>query len=212
MRDEKISEPPKRNARGSGVGMLSTVHRLNTQCLTHYAQLGSTAGLAHSVNPVFASPELWARMDARSCERAAMCPVLLLDCKFHDPRWWESAPQSSRRDEPAGRELIQIAGFDGLLREILFETWSLARLMPGALSFPFGVAPEVCAVISRLTAADLEYVLAEHAGVASPRWPRNRKFWDLLLSAAVTGNDEMLQRARLYSLQLLGRDFLSPPH
>jgi hypothetical protein len=192
--------------------MLTTLHRLNAQCLSRLAELAPTAQVAPSLNAVFASPVLWSRMDARCCERAAVCPVLLLDYKFHDPRWWESAAQSSRREEPAGCELTQAPSFGSLLREVLFETWSLARLVPGALCFPFGVAPEVCAVISCLTAADLEHILAEHGGAASPRWPRNRKFWDLLLTAAVTGNDEALQRARLYALQLLGRDFLSPPH
>jgi hypothetical protein len=189
--------------------MLETVHRLNGQCVALLARLASEGALAQIPTAVLASRELWARVDEAACHRAASCPVLLLDLKFQDSLWWAGV-----RDESA--ELASDSGtirhFAVPLREVLMEAWSQARVMPSALSFPFGIAPEVARVMSHLTVVDLERILSRHAGHACPRWPQNRKFWDMLLVAALSSEEEAIEHVKLYSLQLLGHEFLKTHH
>jgi hypothetical protein len=198
-----------RGNRWPGMRMLETVHRLNGQCVALLAGLAREGAPAQIPTAALASRELWARVDEAACRRAASCPVLLLDLKFQDPLWWAEI-----RDENAdlARDSGAIRPFAVPLREVLLEAWSQARVMPRALSFPFGIAPEVARVMSHLTAADLERILHRHAGHACPRWPQNRKFWDMLLVAALSSEEEALEHVKLYSLQLLGREFLKTHH
>lgn len=202
-------EALSRGVRWPGMRMLETVHRLNGQCVALLAGLAREGAPAQIPTAALASRELWARVDEAACRRAASCPVLLLDLKFQDPLWWAGV-----RDENAdlARDSGTIHHFAVPLREVLMEAWSQTRMMPRALCFPFGIAPEVASVMSRLTAADLERILSRHAGHACPRWPQNRKFWDMLLVAALSSDEEALEQVKLYSLQLLGREFLKTHH
>ena len=84
--------------------------------------------------------------------------------------------------------------------------------MPQLLVFPFGIAPGIADLIGKLSLADLDRMVARHGDCARPRWPQNRRFWDMLLTAAVSTDEEALQRVRLYSVQLLGGEFIKPRH
>jgi len=98
------------------------------------------------------------------------------------------------------------------LREALIEGWSLARSMPHLLVFPLGIAPGTAALMRQLSLADLDRILGGYGDYARPRWPQNRRFWDMLLAAAVSSDEEELQRVKLYSVQLLGGEFLKTRH
>ncbi len=212
MRNEKTTHRSVLTpSRWAGSGMLETVQRLNARCVALLAQAAMERSGAQCSAGVYASRELWIRMDEPACRRAGTCPVFLLDLNFHDTAWWMTASDPAQQAATAGGPLAD-KRFAEPLREALMEAWSTARSMPQLLAFPFGIAPGTAALIGKLSPAGLDRILALHGEGARPRWPQNRTFWDMLLTAAVSSDDESLQRARLYSLQLLGGEFLKPLH
>lgn len=212
MRSEKTTRPrtlaPNRWA---GSRVLETVHRLNAWCLALFAQAAEETGAERYATGIYASRELWTRMDEGACRRAGTCPVFLLDLKFHDTAWWTSVSdraQLSPITSAPGTE----HRFAEPLREALIEGWSLARSMPHLLGFPLGIAPGAAAVMRQLSPADLDRILTRHGELARPRWSQNRRFWDMLLMAAASPEEEALQRLKLYAVQLLGSEFFRPRH
>ena len=212
MRSEKTTRPRTLAPnRWPGSGVLETVHRLNARCLALFAQAAQETRAAQYSTGVYASRELWTRMDEGACRRAGTCPVFLLDLKFHDSAWWTSV------SDPAQRSAIGCGPttehrFAEPLREALIEGWSLARSMPHLLVFPLGIAPGTAALMRQLSLADLDRILGWYGDYARTRWPQNRRFWDMLLTAAVSSDEEELQRVKLYSVQLLGSEFLKTRH
>lgn len=212
MRSEKTTRPRALAPnRWSGSGVLETVHRLNARCLALFAQAAEQPGAAQYSTGVYASRELWTRMDEAACRRAGTCPVFLLELKFHDTAWWTSVSDPAQLSATACGPTTE-QRFVEPLREVLIEGWSLARTMPHLLTFPLGIAPGIGALIGKLSLADLDRILTRHGDCARPRWPHNRKFWDMLLMAAASSDEEELQRVKLYSVQLLGGEFFRPRH
>ena len=150
--------------------------------------------------------ELWARIDSRACERAASCPIVLLDLNFQHHDWWRAfATRNSEIDSiKSQRAHFAPERAEPLLREILMEAWSMGRSMPHAASLIFGMSPPVTAAIAGLSAPDIDRVVIERLGELRPRWENNRIFWRSLLQAAVGTDDDALGAMVLYSLQLLG--------
>jgi hypothetical protein len=192
--------------------VLETVHRLNARCLALLAEAAQETHAAQYSTGVFASRELWMRMDEPACRRAGTCPLFLLDLKFRDTAWWKRVSDPAAQRSAIACGLATERRFAEPLREALVEGWGIARSMPHLLTFPFGIAPAIAALIRELPLADLERILGWHGHCAGPRWPQNRKFWDMLLIAAVTTDEEALQRMRLYCVQLLGGEFLRTCH
>lgn len=197
--------------RWAGSGVLETVQRLNARCLALLAEAAQETNAVRYATGVYASRELWMRMDEPACRRAGTCPVFLLDLKFHDTAWWKTMLDPAQRAATAQGHLTE-RRFAESLREALMESWSMARSMPQLLVFPFGIAPRIAALIGKVSLADLDRLLAWHGDCVCPRWPQNRRFWDMLLTAAVSSDEEALQRVRLYSVQLLGGEFIKPRH
>jgi hypothetical protein len=212
MHSEKTTRPQTLTpSRWAGRGVLETVHRLNARCLAVLAEAAQERSAAQYSTGVFASRELWMRMDEPACRRAGTCPLFLLDLKFRDTAWWKTVSDPAQRSATACGPATE-RRFAEPLREGLMEGWSIARSMPQLLTFPFGIAPAIAALICELSLADLDRILAWHGDCARPRWPQNRKFWDMLLMAALSFDEEALQRVRLYCVQLLGGEFLKTHH
>ena len=80
MRSEKTTRPRALAPnRWPGSGVLETVHRLNARCLALFAQAAQETRAAQYSTGVYASRELWTRMDEGACRRAGTCPVFLLN-------------------------------------------------------------------------------------------------------------------------------------
>lgn len=149
---------------------------------------------------------LWAQVDARVCERAGRCPVLLLDLNFQRADWWRRVCHDDDRASSVigPSALFTAERVTPILREILMEAWSIARSMPHAASLIFGMEPHVSSAIAGLSVPELDRVAVAYARHLRPRWEESRVFWQRLLLAAIGADEEALAHARLHCLQLLG--------
>jgi hypothetical protein len=192
----KKNKPPRPTIepqRWAGEYALTTVHRFNERGLALMAETALK-------DDVLAG--LWAQVDARARERAARCPVLLMDLYFHRPDQWLRIAQ--KRGTPEA----QPAPSAPLLREILLEAWTLGRTMPRVLNLLFGMASEVTATIVQLAAPDIDRIAIEESRHLKARWPESRNFWKRLLEAAIGTDDQALANVHLHCLQLLGSEAL----
>jgi hypothetical protein len=192
--------------RWAGVMMLQTAHRLNERCISLLAETFRAGGARIGVSAMYGLRELWAQVDARACERAARCPVLLLDLNFQRNEWWRQVSQAhARAPSVTGTyALFTQEQATPLLREILTEAWSIGRSMPHVARLIFGMEPGVSSVIADLCVPELDQVAILYARYLRPRWEESRVFWQRLLLAAVGADDEALAHAHLHCLQLLG--------
>jgi len=192
--------------RWAGVRMLQTAHRLNERCISLLAETVRTGGASIELHAMCRLRELWAQVDARVCERAGRCPVLLLDLNFQRADWWSRAGHvdgraSSINGPPA---LFTVEHATPLLREILMESWSIGRSMPHVARLIFGMEPRVSSAIADLSIPELDQLAVLYARYLRPRWEESRVFWQRLLLAAIGTDDEALAHVHLHCLQLLG--------
>ena len=192
--------------RWAGVRMLQTAHRLNERCFSLLAETVRTGGASIELHAMYRLRELWAQVDARVCERAGRCPVLLLDLNFQRADWWRWVGQGDGRASSVNvpSALFAVERATPLLREILMEAWSIGRSIPHAASLVFGMEPRVSSAIADLSVPELDQVAVVYARYLRPRWEDSRVFWQRLLLAAIGADDEALAHAHLHCLQLLG--------
>jgi hypothetical protein len=192
--------------RWAGVGMLQTAHRLNERCIALLAETVRTGGTSIELNAMYGLRELWAQVDARVCERAGRCPVLLLDLNFQRKEWWRHVGHGDARAPSVNGPSALFTKEDAtpLLREILMESWSIGRSMPHVARLIFGMEPRVSSAIADLSVPELDRVAVLYARYLRPRWEERRVFWQRLLLAAIGADDEALAHAHLHCLQLLG--------
>ena len=192
--------------RWAGVMMLQTAHRLNERCISLLAETFRAGGARIGVSAMYGLRELWAQVDARACERAGRCPVLLLDLNFQRKEWWRQVGDGDARAPSVNgpSALFREAHATALLREILTEAWSIGRSIPHAASLVFGMEPRVSSAIADLSVPELDQVAVVYARYLRPRWEENCVFWRRLLLAAIGADDEALAHAHLHCLQLLG--------
>jgi hypothetical protein len=210
MREKKVL---RRTAltpnRWSGVRVLETAHRLNARCFALLAETARVQSAGIECNAVYAPQELWAQVDARVCERAGRCPVLLLDLNFERVDWDRIRPSDSVIPRARGlHALFTVEQAAPLLREILMEAWSLARSMPSAASLLFGMAPPITKTIASLSVPEVDQLVVDYAGSLRPRWEESRPFWKHLLEAGIGTSDEALANIHLHCLQLVGTELL----
>jgi hypothetical protein len=190
----------------SAIPLLDSAGRLNQRCF----ELLATTALRRpdERSPVFARGDLWARIDARAIERAARCPVLLLNLHFHELDWWQRVTQGGVGPVllNARPPLLEAEEVAPLLRALLTEAWSTARANVFAASLLFGMAPAVAKSLANLTAHRIDQIVTLHATAVRPRWEESRTFWSSLLEAAVGEDNEPLTRVRLHALHLLGSE------
>lgn len=113
----------------------------------------------------------WSKTDSRALERAAACPILLLDLNFQRVDWWEQAVRGSIPHRPSGGGTwFSSEDARPLVQEILTEAWSIGRSMPRAANLIFGMAPAVTAAIASLGAAEIDRIAVECIPYLRPRW------------------------------------------
>jgi hypothetical protein len=197
---KKILRPTIEPQRWPCEAALATVHRLNARGFALLAEQ------PHSDTTLAA---LWAQVDARACERAGRCPVLLIDLNFHRPEWWQRA--SLRRPDPLPAEAAYKSGTERaalLVREILMDALTIGRTMPRALNLIFGMAPPVTATLAQMGPTEIDRIALEEARHLKARWPESRSFWKGLLEAAIGTDDQALANVHLHCLQLLGSELV----
>jgi hypothetical protein len=154
---------------------------------------------------------LWAQADARACERAGRCPVLLIDLNFQRPEWWQRASQRiADLSLPEGASALGTGGAVSLVREILMDARTIGRTMPRALNLIFGMASPVTATIVQMGVPEIDRIAVEEGRNLKPRWPESRSFWKGLLQAAIGTDDQALANVHLHCIQLLGSEVVLP--
>jgi hypothetical protein len=189
-----------------GTPMLDEVRQLNARCFAQLVEAVKAHPDPAGTPALQVLFEHASQIDARVCERAGSCPVLLLDLDFGLPERWDRATVAMHSSLPLG--LFTRNAASPLLHEILMQAWSLAHAAPRSTRLFFGMAPEVTEAIARLTGEDLERVAQERAAYLRPRWEDRRTFWARLLDAAVGTNDAALVDVHLHCLSLLGGELL----
>jgi hypothetical protein len=154
---------------------------------------------------------MWAHASEATLSRAARCPMVLLDFNFQRAAWWSRVIGGQASVEP---RIESSMGFHAhetmpLARELLIEAWSAARSRSSILSLVFGMTPEVSRLMTELSPAELERVVASDIQALKPRWENRRGFWKELLRAASDSDDQTLANVNLHCLQLLGGDLHS---
>jgi hypothetical protein len=188
-----------------------TVHRLNERGLSFLAKAAQTSDWGErqtSWKEIFSS---WACASERTLDRAACCPMVLLDFKFQHLAWWSRVINAQPREEPGKSTLRAFQRDDAisLAHDLLLEAWSAARSMPPVASLVFGMAPDVTMLIARLSPRELDGVVVREIEQLGPRWADRPMFWKEMLRAATQLDDQFLATVYLHSLQLLGSEIAS---
>jgi hypothetical protein len=194
-----------------GAHILGTARQLNERCI-EFLQDSLSDNVCLGFKCVKEDPALWIRVDARVRSRMARCPVLLLDLNFQYVEWWNRVRHevsSVIGHPPIGRDFA-IEQAMPMVQEILIEARSSARSMPHAASLVFGMAPQVTAVVARLRGSDIDRIVVQCTRHMRPRWEERAGFWRNLLHAALDTDDQILAKAHLHCLQLLGSEFMLP--
>jgi len=208
---------PRKRKRGSrplaiprhpwvGLPVLSAARQLNVRCFAALAEAVRNHPDLAGTPALQVLSEFAPRIDARVCERAGSCPVLLVSLNFDAPEFWERVTVGMRLSPPPA--LLTQETASPLLHEILMQVWSLAHSLPRAASLFFGVAPQVREAIGRLTGEQIDRIAQEHALYLRPRWEDRRTSWARLLEAATGTNDEALIDVQLHCLSLLGGELV----
>jgi hypothetical protein len=197
---KKILRPTIESQRWPGENTLVTVRQLNTRCV---------ARLAEQPHDDATLSVLWAQLDARACERAGRCPVLLIDLNFQRSEWWQRASQKSSNPLPSeGTDRRDYERAVTLLREIFMDVRTIGHTMPRALNLIFGMASPVASTIVQMGPSEIDRIAVEEARHVKPRWPESRSFWKGLLQAAIGTDDQALANIHLHCLQLLGSELV----
>src|ERR1700733_283935 len=109
--------------RWAGVRMLQTAHRLNERCISLLAETLRTGGASIELHAMYGLRELWAQVDARVCERAGRCPILLLDLNFQRVDWWRRIGDGGASSVNGPSPFFTEGHATPLLREILMASW-----------------------------------------------------------------------------------------
>ncbi len=189
--------------------MLKEARQLNERCFAALAQAVKAHPGPHGSPALQILAKYASQIDARVCERAGSCPVLLLDLNFNAPDYWDRVTVGMRLSAPAALFAREMVG--PLVHEILMQAWTLTRSAPRAASLFFGMAPQVTQLIGQLPGEEIERIAQEQAVYLQPRWEDRRTFWQRLLEAATGANHEALVDVQLHCLSLLGGELVVLP-
>lgn len=209
-RKRKTGSRPSAIPRHPWIGepMLSAAHQLNTRCFHLLVQSVKARAAPYRSPALELIAEVLPQIDARACERAGTCPVLLLDLQFNVPESWDRIIGGATMSAPSF--LFTQEAASPLLHEILMQAWSLAHSLPRAATLFFGMNNQVRESIVRLTGEEIDRIAQERARQLRPRWEDRRTFWNRLLKAAIGTDDEALKDVQLHCLSLLGGEFVPP--
>jgi len=191
----------------------NTVRRLNERGLTFLTKVVQTGEWVEGQIPWKEILSSWACASEQTLERAARCPMVLLDFNFQRVSWWSRVINTPPREEPrlAKASAFQTDEAIPLAHDLLLEAWSAARSTPTVSSLVFGMAPDVTTLIARLSPRELDRVALQEIDCMGPRWANRPMFWKELLQAATQLDDQILANVYLHCLQLLGGELASPP-
>ena len=188
----------------------NAVRRLNGRGLTFLTKAVQTSEWAEGQTPWKETFSSWACASERTLERAARCPMVLLDFNFQSVSWWSQAI-NTHYDEPrhVNLSVFQTDVVIPLAHDLLLEAWSAARSTLPVSSLVFGMAPEVTTLIAGLSPRELDRVVLHEIECMGPRWGNRPMFWKELLQAATQLDDQILANVHLHCLQLLGGELAS---
>jgi hypothetical protein len=135
-------------------------------------------------------------------QRAARCPVALLDFEFGNAEYWRQWPVNVVLD--AAPALPSIDGMAqravDVARSALTLAWWSARADGRTAEAILGIAPEVSALIRELELAQIEYIARCGHGEIRPRWVEGR-FIEQLLRVAKRDRPRSRRAIHLRGLQ-----------
>jgi hypothetical protein len=189
----------------------NAVRRLNVRGLSFLAKAVQTSEWGDEQTPWKRTFSSWACASERTLERAARCPMVLLDFNFQCVSWWSRAINTDPREVPRhpNSSVFQTDEAIPLAHDLLLEAWSAARSTPPVSSLVFGMAPEVTTLIASLSPRELDRVVVREIQCMGPRWGNRPVFWKELLQAATQLDDQILANVYLHCLQLLGGELAS---
>lgn len=193
-----------------GSSSLRRVHALNERCLEVMVQIARTNRERTAIDVINRFRSSWCGLDMAARQRAARCPVLLVDVNFQSEGWWRWADDARYgKCRPAIRQPCFPAKAAGeLMRETLMLAWSTAGADRNAASVLIGMTPAVSNIVAELEPQDVERIAARHSRHLRPRWEDFPPFWRKLLSAARDGDEDLLHDIHLHSIQLLGGELI----
>ena len=189
----------------------NTVRRLNERGLTFLIKAVQTSEWVEGQTPWKAIFSSWACASERTLERAARCPMVLMDFNFQHVSWWSRVINIQSREEPRRANLSAFQTHEAipLAHDLLLEAWSAARSVPPVSSLVFGMAPDVTSLIACLSPRELDRVVLREIECMGPRWANRPMFWKELFQAATQLDDQILDNVFLHCLQLLGGELAS---
>ncbi len=202
--------PPISAFEWRGSQSLRRVYALNEHCLEVMAQLARRDSERTTVEAINHLRGAWRTLDIAARQRAARCPVLLLDAQFQNEEWWrwakDARPRYRRTVSP--QPCFAPKQAEALMRETLMLAWSIAGAEPNTATVLFGMTPMVSSIIADFGPQQVERIAALHSASIRPRWANVPGFWRKLLQAACAGDEDSLHDVRLYSIQLLGGELI----
>lgn len=193
-----------------GSQSLRRVHALHEHCLEVMSQLARSDHERTAIEAVNQLRGNWRALDIAARQRAAQCPVLLLDAKFQDEDWWRWAKDARPRYRRAvsSQPCFTPKQAETLMRETLMLAWSIAGSEPNTATLLLGMTPTVSTIIAEFGPQQVERIATLHSASIRPRWENVPGFWRKLLLAASAGDEDALHDVFLYSLQLLGSELI----
>jgi hypothetical protein len=145
---------------------------------------------------------LWASLGDEAIARAARVPYALVRSVFVATR----GGGTEVRD--GGRDAVVFAGAEcpELTREVVMLAWYLARSGRPAARLVLGLEPGMLEALAGCTLRGLERLAQARTLELSLRWADRPLVWKHALTAALSGDEVALERARLRGIQLLAAD------
>ena len=213
MRDDfprGTRSPPERGS-SRVAPFADTARRLNARGLALLSNAMRTSTCIEQYPSWREIVSVWTCASDFAFERAAQSPMVLVDFNFQRGDWWTRVTNAPSCEESRRERAATDQSDDAVLlaHDLLLEAWSAARATPRVASLVFGMAPEVTALIARLSPRELDGVATHQVHAMAPRWANRPTFWRELLAAASHEDDEILANVYLHSLQLLGGELVS---
>jgi hypothetical protein len=212
--------PNNREQPWSCAGTLKILAELNEACLELLANQATqpTSVASTPAPPMFRElAVLWRKLDASSRKRAAACPYLLLDAGFCDPyrwRWLGDQQVGTRSTElvldqmspDAYTPFFTIPGATKVAHQVFTNAWCIAQTQPVGAGMFLGMPAHCAALFRNCTMRQICELANQHTGWLRPRWTGRPMVWRQLLEAAISGNAQSLELARMHGVQLLAME------
>jgi hypothetical protein len=212
MRDDFPRGTKSRPEKGSSrvAPLADTARRLNARGLAWLSNAMQTSNYFEQHPSWREIVSVWTCASDLAIERAAQSPMVLFDFNFQRGDWWRRVTNAPSCEEFRRERAVTDQTDDAVLlaHDLLLEAWSAARVMPRVASLVFGMAPEVTALIARLSPRELDRAATHEIREMGPRWANRPTFWRDLFEAASSEDDEILANVYLHSLQLLGGELV----